>query len=81
MEANKTEEKIFSILVEQGEMHTKKVAELAKITPSVASKYLGFLEKEGRLSCENRNPSNSGESKKRAKKEQGERLGVIKNVY
>jgi len=32
VEANKTEANFFSILVEQGEMHTKKVAELAKIT-------------------------------------------------
>lgn len=49
MEANKAEEKIFSILVEQGEIHTKKVAELAKIVPSGASKCLGFLEKEGKI--------------------------------
>ena len=56
MEANKTEEKIFSILVEQGEMHTKKVAELAKITPSVASKYLGFLEKEGKIILREQKP-------------------------
>ncbi|MDR0460456.1 MAG: hypothetical protein LBH62_03325 [Nitrososphaerota archaeon] len=56
MEANKTEEKNFSILVEQGEMHTKKVAELAKITPSVASKYLGFLEKEGKIILREQKP-------------------------
>ncbi|MCL2172463.1 MAG: winged helix-turn-helix domain-containing protein [Candidatus Bathyarchaeota archaeon] len=56
MEANKTEEKIFSILVEQGEIHTKKVAELAKITPSVASKYLGFLEKEGKIILREQKP-------------------------
>jgi Mn-dependent DtxR family transcriptional regulator len=56
VEANKTEEKIFSILVEQGEMHTKKVAELAKITPSVASKYLGFLEKEGKIILREQKP-------------------------
>jgi predicted transcriptional regulator len=56
VEANKTEEKNFSILVEQGEMHTKKVAELAKITPSVASKYLGFLEKEGKIILREQKP-------------------------
>jgi len=56
VEANKTEEKIFSILVEQGEIHTKKVAELAKITPSVASKYLGFLEKEGKIILREQKP-------------------------
>ena len=49
MGANKTEEKNFSILAEQGEIHTKKVTELTKITLSVTSKYLELLGKKDYL--------------------------------
>ncbi len=53
---NDTENRILQVLKQNGEMHTKKVAELAKIAPSVASKYLGFLEKEGKITLREQKP-------------------------
>ncbi len=43
---NDTEDKIYQMLKQNGEMHTKKVAETVKIAPSVASKYLGFQKRK-----------------------------------
>ncbi len=51
-----TEDKIFQVLKQNGEMHTKKVAEVVKVAPSVAAKYLGFLEKEGKITLREQKP-------------------------
>ena len=49
MNERQPEKEILSVLRKHGELHTKKVAELAKMAPSTAAKYLGLLEKDGKV--------------------------------
>lgn len=49
-------DRILEVLKKNGEMHTKKVAELAKMSASVASKYLGLLEKDGKVTLREQKP-------------------------
>jgi predicted ArsR family transcriptional regulator len=63
------EGKILEVLKQNGELHTKKVAELAKMAPSVASKYLGFLEKDDKVTLREQRPFKFWKLKEKAKKE------------
>jgi DeoR/GlpR family transcriptional regulator of sugar metabolism len=49
-------DRILEVLKKNGEVHTKKVAELSKMSASVASKYLGLLEKDGKVVLREQKP-------------------------
>lgn len=52
------EEKILEVLRQHKgkELYTKKVAELAKLSPSTTAKYLGLLERDGRVTVREQRP-------------------------
>ncbi len=58
--ANETgpEEKILEVLRQHEgmELYTKKVAELAKLSPSTAAKYLGLLERDEKVIVREQKP-------------------------
>jgi DNA-binding transcriptional ArsR family regulator len=54
---NNPEDRILEALkLHPDEMSTKQVAKLAKMSPSVASKYLGLLEKDGKVTSREQKP-------------------------
>lgn len=51
-------ERILEVLRKHGnkELYTKKVAELAKLSPSTTAKYLSLLEKDGEVTMREQKP-------------------------
>lgn len=58
MSETEPEEKILEVLRqhEGKELYTKEVAELAKLSPSTTAKYLGLLEKDGKVTVRKQKP-------------------------
>jgi len=57
--------KILKVLQDHSEenLYTKRVAELANLSPSTTAKYLGLLEKEGKVSMREQRPFKFWETK------------------
>ena len=76
-----TEDKIYQALKQNGEMHTKKVAETVKIAPSVASKYLGFSRKGRKNHIKGTKTVQILEGQRKRLKKSGERSMMLSKMH
>ncbi len=56
VEAEESERRILAVLEKHGELHTKKIAQHARMSPSTAAKYLMGLQKVGKVSLREEKP-------------------------
>lgn len=73
MGESEQQEKIIEVLRRHSgrELHTKRIAELAKLSSSTTAKYLGLLEKDGVVAKREQRPFKFWRLTQKIKKEEG----------